>query len=56
MFKLEIKDEAEAEARISQNLTCHTTGIIYKVEEISVPSFSTAVLELPKFQPFGKNM
>ena len=33
MFKLEIKDEAEAEALISQNLTCHITGIIYNVEE-----------------------
>ena len=33
MFKLEIKDEAEAEALISQNLTCHIAGIIYKVEE-----------------------
>ena len=33
MFKLEIKDEAEAEALILQNLTCHITGIIYKVEE-----------------------
>ena len=33
MFKLEIKDEAEAEAIISQNLTCHITGITYKVEE-----------------------
>ena len=33
MFKLEIKDEAEAEALISQNLTCHTAGIIYRVEE-----------------------
>ena len=30
MFKLEIKDEAEAEALISQNLTCHITGIIYR--------------------------
>ena len=29
MFKLEIKDKAEAEALISQNLTCHITGIIY---------------------------
>ena len=69
MFKLEIKDEAEAEALILQNLTCHNTGTIYKVEEfrspvsvqqegggISVSSFSTAVLELPKFLPFGKNM
>ena len=37
MLKLEIKDEAEAEALISQNLTCHTTGIIYKVEEFQSP-------------------
>ena len=37
MFKLEIKDEAEAETLISQNLTCHITGIIYKVEEIRSP-------------------
>ena len=33
MFKLEIKNEAEAEALISQNLTCNITGFIYKVEE-----------------------
>ena len=33
MFKLEIKDKPEAKALISQNLTCHTKGIIYKVEE-----------------------
>ena len=37
MFKLEIKDEAEAEALVSQNLTCHITGIIYKVEEFRSP-------------------
>ena len=37
MFKLEIKDEAEAEALISQNLTCHIAGIIYKVEELRSP-------------------
>ena len=37
IFKLEIKDEAEAEALISQNLTCHTTGIIYRVEEFRSP-------------------
>ena len=54
MFNLEIKDEAEAEALISQNWTCHPTGIIYKVDEFS--SFSTAVLELPKFRLFAKNM
>ena len=37
MFELEIKDEAEAEALILQNLTCHITGIIYKVEEFWSP-------------------
>ena len=37
MFKLEIKDEAEAEALISQNLICHITSIIYKVEEFRSP-------------------
>ena len=37
LFKLEIKDEAEAEALISHNLTCHITGIIYKVEEFRSP-------------------
>ena len=37
MFKLEIKDEAEAETLISQNLTCHLTSIIYKVEEFRSP-------------------
>ena len=37
MFKLDIKDEAEAEAIISQNLTYHITGIIYKVEEFRSP-------------------
>ena len=51
MFKLEIKDEAEAEALISQNLTYNLQG-----GGISVPSFSTAVLELPKFRPFGKSL
>ena len=35
MFKLEIK--AEADALILQNLTCHITGIIYKVEEFWSP-------------------
>ena len=55
MFKLEIKDEAEAEALISQNLACHITGIIYKVENFCL-QISTAVLELPKFRPFGKNV
>ena len=56
MFKLEIKDEAEAEALIFQY---HIMGIRpgnIQGGGILVPSFSTAVLELPKPQPFSKNM
>ena len=33
IFRLEIRDPIEAEALISQNLVCHVTGIVYKVEE-----------------------
>ena len=33
IFCLEISDPTEAEALISQNLVCHVTGIVYKVEE-----------------------
>ena len=50
MFKLEIKDEAEAEALISQNLTCHITGIIYKVEEFRSP---VSVQQCWNCQSFG---
>ena len=41
MFKLEIKDETEAEALITENLTClksvSITGIVYRVEEFRIP-------------------
>ena len=37
IFKLEIKDDTEAEALISDNLTCPVTGIIYRVEEFRTP-------------------
>ena len=50
MFKLEIKDEAEAETLISQNLTCHITGIIYKVEEFRSP---VSVQQCWNCQSFG---
>ena len=50
MFKLEIKDEAEAEALISQHLTCHITGIIYKVEEFRSP---VSVKQCWNCQSFG---
>ena len=56
MFELEIRDEAEAEALILQNLTCHITSIIYKVEEFQSP---ISVLQCWNCQNFGhsaKNM
>ena len=53
MFKLEIKDKAEAEALISQNLTCHITGIIYKVEEFRFP---VSVQQCWNCQNFGQNL
>ena len=56
MFKLEIKDDIEAEALITENLTCPITGIIYRAKEFRTPIGCIAVLELPKFRPFGQNM
>ena len=37
IFKLAIQDDTEAEALISENLTCPVTGIIYRVEEFHTP-------------------
>ena len=37
MFKLETKDDTEAEALITENLTCPITGVIYRVEEFRIP-------------------
>ena len=37
IFRLEISDRTEAEALISQNLVCHVTGVVYKVEEFRTP-------------------
>ena len=37
IFQLEVSDPAEAEARLSQNLLCNVTGIVYKVEEFRQP-------------------
>ena len=37
IFRLEISDPTEAKALISQNLVCHVTGIVYKVEEFRTP-------------------
>ena len=37
IFRIEISDPNEAEAFVSQNLICHVTGIVYKVEEFRTP-------------------
>ena len=37
IFKLEIKDDTEAETLITENLTCPITGTIYRVEEFHTP-------------------
>ena len=37
IFKLEIKDDTEAKALITETLTCPITGIIYSVEKFRTP-------------------
>ena len=37
MFKLETKNDTEAEVLITENLTCPITGIFYRVEEFRTP-------------------
>ena len=37
MFKLEIKDDTEAEALITENLTCPITGIMFWMKEFHTP-------------------
>ena len=36
MFKLEIKDDTEAKALITENITCPITGITYRLEEFRI--------------------
>ena len=37
MFQIELRDPADAETIISNNITCPQTGIIFKVEELRAP-------------------
>ena len=53
IFRLEISDPTEAEALLSQNLVCHVTGTVYKVEEFRT---SISVLQLPMFRTFSRNL
>ena len=50
MFQIELSDPAEAEAIISNNITCPQTGIIFKVEEFRTPIL---VLQCYNCQNFG---
>ena len=50
IFQLEISDPAEAEALLSQNLVCHVTEIVYKVEEFHQP---VSVRQCFNYQCFG---
>ena len=44
MFQIELSNPAEAEAIISNNITCPQTGIIFKVEEFRAPIRSGIVI------------
>ena len=50
IFRLEISDPTEAEALVSQNLVCHVTGIVYKVEEFRAP---ISIMQCYNCQCFG---
>ena len=52
VFQIELKDPAEAEAIISENLTCLQTGIILKVEEFRAP---ISVRQCYNCQDFGRS-
>ena len=50
VFRLEISDPTEAEALVSQNLVCHVTGIVDKVEEFRAP---ISIMQCYNCQCFG---
>ena len=50
IFQQEISDPIEAKALISQNLVCHVTGMVYKVEEFRTP---ISVMQCFNCQCFG---
>ena len=55
IFQLEITDPDEAEALLSQNLTCNLTGIIYKVEDFQQPVSVTQCFNCQSFGHSAKN-
>ena len=55
MFQIELKDPAEAEANISNNITCLQTGIISKVEEFCAPISVRQCYNCQNFRHSAKN-
>ena len=55
MSQLELKEPAEAEALISENLTCLQTGIIFKVEDFRAPISVRQCNNCQKFGHSAKN-
>ena len=50
IFRIEISDPTKAKALISQNLVCHITGMVHKVEEFRTP---ISVMQCFNCQCFG---
>ena len=55
IFQLEINDQTETEALISQNLVGNVTGIVYKVEEFRQPISVTQCFNCQSFGHLAKN-
>ena len=55
MFQIELSDPAEAEAIISNKITCPQTGIIFKVEEFCAPILVKQCYNCQNFGHSAKN-
>ena len=55
MFQIELSDTAEAEAIISNKITCPQTRIIFKVEEFRAPISDQQCYNCQNFGHFAKN-
>ena len=55
MFQIELRDPAEAEAIISNYITCPQTGIIFKVEEFCAPTSVWQCYNCQNFRHSAKN-
>ena len=56
MLQLELKDLAEVNASISENLMCRQTGIIFKVEDSRAPILVRQCYNCQKFLTLGQKL